>query len=256
MLTVLAALLLAPAPTGDSATVVVRAVRFFRAETGQTQVAAFVQTPRVPGGTLTLRVSQSTGETLWEQSWRRPQDPPVGDMVDHLRFTVAPGSYLVEVAVEDSTGMVVGRNRAAVDGYATNPGISDLLLAPLIRAVHPSDTMPRALEFRRGSLLITAPGNVRIGVDSPVLHYLLEAYTPFGGQGMLGAMVRDAYGTLVREAPPAAVRVPAEMGLLTGQIDLAGMGPGRYALVTVLTIGERRMEREAEFEVGGGAPLP
>lgn len=256
MIAVLSALLLAPLPPTDSSAVAVRVVRFFRAETGQTQVAAFIQTPRVPGGTLTLRVSESRGEMLWEQSWQRPQDPPTGDMVDHLRFTVAPGAYVVEVAIHDSVGRVVGTDQAPVTGYATNPGISDLLLAPMIRAVYPTDTMPRAREFRRGALLITAPGTVRIGVDSPVLHYLLEAYTPYGGEGMLGAMVRDAAGTLVREAPPAAVRVPTDLGLLTGQIDLTGMGPGRYALVTVLTIGERRLEREADFEVAAAPPLP
>ncbi len=256
MIAVLATLLLAPVPPGDTATVSVRVVRFFRTETGQTQVAAFIQTPRMPGGTLTLRVEESPGETLWEQSWERPLDPPAGDMVDHLRFTVAAGTYVVDVTVQDSTGQVVASTRAPVAGYATNPGISDLLLAPLIRAVHPSDTMPRAREFRRGALLITAPGTVRLGVESPVLHYLLEAYTPYGGQGTLGAKVRDAEGTLVREAPPAAVRVPAELGLLTGQIDLTGMGPGRYALVTVLTIGERRLEREAGFEVAAPVPLP
>lgn len=236
--------------------VAVRVVRFYRAETGQTQVAAFIQTPRVPGGTLTLRVSETGGEALWEQSWERPTDAPLGDMVDHLRFTVAPGSYAVEVTIRDSAGVLVGSTKAPVTGYTGNPGISDLLVAPLIRAVHATDTMPRAMEFRRGALLITAPGTVRIGVESPVLHYLLEAYTPYGGQGLLGALVRDAYGVLVREAPPAAVRVPAELGLLSGHLDLTGIVPGRYSLVTVLTIGERRMEREAGFEVGAAAPIP
>lgn len=256
MIAVLAALLLPSVAPADSGGVAVRVVRFYRAETGQTQVAAFIQTPRVPGGSLTLRVVQSSGELLWEQSWQRPAQPPSGEMVDHLRFTVAPGSFAVEVAIRDSVGSLVGTGRAPVEGYPSNPGISDLLLAPLIRGVIPTDTMPRALEFRRGALLITAPGTVRIGVGSPLLHYLLEVYTPTGGQGVLGAVVRDAQGSLVREAPPATVRVPAELGLLTGQLDLTGIGPGRYSLMTVLTIGERRLEREAGFEVAAAAPGP
>jgi hypothetical protein len=37
--------------------------------------------------------------------------------------------------------------------------------------------------------------------------------------------------------------------VLTGQLDLYGMTPRRYSLVTVLTIGERKLERSAGFEI-------
>lgn len=243
-------LLLAAAPVpSDSTGVAVRIVRFFRVETGQTQVAAFIETPAVPNGVLTLRVVEASGQTLWEQSWQRPVGAAEGPLVDHLRFTVAPGEYAVEVSLRDSSGTLVGSARSAVPGFAANPGVSDLLLAPMIRAVHPSDTMPRPQEFRRGSLLIAAPGNLRLSAASPLLHYLLEAYTPIGAEGWLGAMVLDALGELVREAPASAVRIPPGGGVLTGQIDLAGMPGGRYTVVTVLTVGERRFEREAGFEV-------
>jgi hypothetical protein len=245
LLLVLAA---SPAPV-DTAGVAVRVVRFFRAETGQTQVAAFIETAAVPGGTLTLRVVEGSGQTLWEQSWQRPLDAPAGPAVDHLRFTVAPGEYAVEVALHDSTGTLVGQGRVPVPGFATNPGVSDLLLAPMIRAVHAADTVPRPQEYRRGGLLIAAPGQLRLHADTPLLHYLLEAYTPYGAEGWLAAMVRDALGGVVREAPPSAVRIPAGVGLLSGQLDLAGMRQGRYTLVTILTIGERKFERAAGFEV-------
>jgi hypothetical protein len=170
-------------------------------------------------------------------------------MVDHLRFAVVPGEYAVEVAVRDSAGNLVGSTRAPFQAFDANPGLSDLLIAPLIRAVHASDTMPLPEEYRRGNLLITAPGVVRVGVESLVLHYFLEAYTSYGGQALLGALVRDSVGGVVREAPPAGVRIPPELGVLTGQLDLSGMTPGRYSLVTVLTIGERKLERSAGFEI-------
>lgn len=252
MLATLPMLLTLVAPAAqipDTAGVAVRVVRFYRAETGQTQVAAFIETTAVPGGTLTLRVVEASGQMLWEQSWQRPADTPTGPAVDHLRFTVVPGEYAVEVALRDSAGTLVATGRVPVPGFKDNPGVSDLLLAPMIRAVHAADTIVRPQEYRRGGLLVTAPGQLRLRTDSPLLHYLLEAYTPYGGEGWLAALVRDAWGTPVREAAPSAVRIPSGVGILTGQLDLAGMRQGRYTLVTVLTIGERRFERQAGFEV-------
>lgn len=248
-------LLLQAAPT-DSAGVAVRVVRFFRPETGQTQVASFIKSPPVPGGSLTLRVTEADGTPLWEQSWNRPVSGSVEDAIDHLRFTVGAGQYAVEVEVRDSAGREAGRVRVPVPGYDGNPGVSDLLIAPRIRMVQHADTIPEPAEFRRGSLLITAPGRVRIDAAQPVLHYLLEAYTPYGGQGVLVAEVRDGDGRVVREAAPAPVRIPADLGVLTGQLGLEGLATGRYLLVTSLTIGERRFGREAWFEIRAPAGAP
>lgn len=239
------ATLFAPVDT----TLTVRAVRFYRAEARQTQVTAFIQVAGGEGRTIGVRVADAAGETLWEQSW---QVAPAADVsVDHLRFTIGPGGYTLGVSVRDSTGRLLESARLPVEGYPAPPAASDLLLAPMIRPVDRSDSMPRPQEFRRGSLLITAAATARLSAESPTLHYLLEAYAPAGGQGMLAVQVRDAAGVVIREAAPAPIRVPAGVGVLTGQLELATLSPGNYTLQTVLTLGEQRIERSAAFDMAG-----
>lgn len=249
MLTILSLLtgatLTAPADTG----LTVRAVRFYRAEVRQTQVTAFIQVAGQEGRTIGVRVADAAGETLWEQSWQVA--PAGGVSVDHLRFTVGPGGYTLGVSVRDSTGRLLESARLPVEGYPSSPAASDLLVSPLIRPVDHADTVPRAQEFRRGSLLITAAAVARLRADEPTLHYLLEAYAPAGGQGMLAVLVRGPTGAVIREAAPAPIRVPAGVGVLTGQLELATLAPGAYTLQTILTLGEQRIERSAAFEMAG-----
>lgn len=241
----------APADTG----LVVRVVRFYRVDTRQTQVAAFIQAPAAAGSGLALRVADSADATLWEQSWQRRAAEGAGEPVDHLRFTVGPGRYVLEVAVLDSAGAVRQSQRVAVRGFPTNPGASDLLLAPQVRPADPADTMPRAQEFRRGSLLITASALVELSPGAPVLHYLLEAYIPEGGEGNLAVQVREPDGSIALAADPAPIQVPRQAGALTGQLDLAALEPGDYLLATLLTIGDQEITRLAPFRITGDPPV-
>jgi len=241
-----------PAVSADTG-LVVRVVRFYRVDTRQTQVAAFIQAPAVPGSGLALRVADSTNATLWEQSWQRQPAEEAGDPVSHLRFTVGPGRYLLEVTVLDSAGAVRQSHRVAVRGYPANPGASDLLLAPLVRPADPADTMPRAHEFRRGGLLITARALVELTPVAPVLHYLLEAYIPEGGDGSLAVQVRSPDGTIALATDPAPIAVPRQAGALTGQLDLAALDPGDYLLATILSVGDQEITRLAPFRIARAA---
>jgi len=251
MITTLSLLATATLSLPVDTNLVVRAVRFYRAEARQTQVTAFIQVSRDEGRAIGVRVADGSGETLWEQSWQLSPGAAGALSVDHLRFTVGPGSYTLGVSVRDSTGRLLESLRLPVEGFPVAPPASDLLVAPMIRPVDISDTVPRAQEFRRGSLLITAAAVARLSAEDPVLHYLLEAYAPAGGQGMLAVRVRDPAGVVVREAAPAPIRVPAGVGVLTGQLELATLAPGGYTLQTILTLGDQRIERSAGFVMAG-----
>lgn len=237
----------APAVAADTG-LVVSVVRFYRAEVGQTQVAAFIEASPLAGSSLAVRVTDPAGATLWEQQWARPAGGGAVEATEHLRFTVGPGPHEFHVAIRDSLGAVLAVSTTPLDGFGAPPGASDLLLAPLIRFTDPGDSMPRPQEFRRGDLLITASADARVSDGAPELYYLLEAYNGDGGPGTLAMTVRDAAGVVVREAPPAPIQVPVRVAVLTGQLDLSTLSPGRYELRLQLVVDGRLLERAAEFE--------
>lgn len=240
--------LLATAVPGPDSALVVSVVRFYRAEATQTQVAAFIEAPTLPGSSLAVRVTDAAGATLWDQQWPRAATdggPAAG--VEHLRFTVGPGTHRLEVAVRDSAGAVALARTVVFDGFMAPPGASDLLLAPQVRSADVPDVMPRAQEFRRGDLLITATAQAVVDPSSPSLHYFLEAYNGVGGPGTLAVVIEAPDGAVVREAPPTPIRVPVRVAMLTGQLDLSTLPPGDYRMRVRLVVDGRLLEREAAF---------
>lgn len=244
----LTALLAAPLPVPDT-TLVVSVVRFHREMGNQTQVAAFIEAPGLAGSTLAVRVTDADGTALWDQQWPRTgwAGAQAAD-VEHLRFTVGAGAHELRVTVKDSLGQVLQSAVVPFEGYRTPPGASDLLLAPRIRSGAVPDSMPRADEFRRGDLLITASARATVRAEAPDLHYLLEAYNGVGGPGTLAIAIEDPAGTVVRESPPAAIQVPKSVAALTGQLDLSSLPVGRYLLRVRLVVDGRLLERVAGFE--------
>lgn len=243
------ALLLAGSPPPPDTTLVVSVVRFHRAEASQTQVAAFIEAPGMPGSTLAVRVTDASGTTLWDQQW--PRSGWTGDQVDdveHLRFTIGAGAHELHVAIRDSLGQVTQSTTLPFEGYRAPPGASDLLLAPMIRSAALPDSMPRAEEFRRGDLLVTAEARARVSAEVPHLYYLLEAYNGVGGPGTLAITIEDDRGAVVREAPPANIVVPMRVAVLTGQLDLSSLPAGHYLLRLRLVVDGRLLERVAGFE--------
>ena len=120
---------------------VLRAVRFYRADQDLTRVKGIVQIPFRWSGetaagnayTVSVRVADSSGLTLYQQSWqtkvsagRAPEDAYAVEIVD---FTVAPGTYRLEVAVGDSASGRPGhangeRAGAEQDGEGIRPAAS------------------------------------------------------------------------------------------------------------------------------------
>jgi GWxTD domain-containing protein len=246
---------------------ILRAVRSYRAEQGRTEVNAFVQVPYLlmqpttsgPEGRLSyrmeVRVTDSTGLKLLEQSWQNQATAalrrPDAFAVDMVRFSLAPGRYRLEVAVVDS---VSGRRAATaveLEGFASAPAASDLLLSPQIRPTTAGDTVPRPAELRWGQTLVAAAARLDLTPLRPTAYYLLEAYSPTEANGTLRLRVADTTGKALITTAETPVQVPSGGGVLKGQLDLAGLPPGRYDMVAALQLGEKTVERAAGFTMAG-----
>jgi len=250
----------------SDSSLVVRAVRFYRAEQKQTRVKGLVQIPlssiSAPEGsspasyTVTVRLADSTGLTLYQQSWRSRvlagASTPGAYTVEIVDFAIAPGEYRLEVGVQDS---VSGRQMSAsaeVDALSDTSQASDLLIAPQMRLVSAADTLPKPGEFRAGSSLVTAAAQVIVTPLRTKVFYLLEAYSDREANGTMSVSVVDSGGKSIVRTPPVAVAVAAGGSILKGQVDLAGLPPGPYAMVADLHFGDRSVKRSADLVM---APL-
>jgi GWxTD domain-containing protein len=246
---------------------ILRAVRSYRAESGRTEVNAFVQVPYLlmqpttsgPEARLSyrveVRVTDSTGLKLLEQSWQNEATAalrrPDAFAVDMVRFSLAPGRYRLEVAVVDS---VSGRRAATgvdLEGFATAPPASDLLLSPQIRLTATGDTVPRPAELRWGQMLVSAAARLDLTPLRPTAYYLLEAYSPTQASGTLRLRVADSTGKALMTTAETPVQVPTGGGVLKGQLDLGGLPPGNYDMVAALELAGKTVERSADFTMAG-----
>jgi GWxTD domain-containing protein len=249
-------------PQNDSG-LVLRAVRFYRPDQNRTRVKGLVQIPfsmiQLAGGagrqlnyTVSVRVVDSTGLTLYQQSWRNRArtagavtDAYTVEIVD---FAVAPGKYRLEVGVEDS---VSGRKVSGgidVQALSQKDGASDLLVAPEMRLATADDTVPRPGEFRTGNNLVTAAARVELTPLRAKVFYLLEAYSDSNQAGTMSVAIADPAGNTSIKTPEVPVTVNAGGSVLQGQLDLP---EGNYSMVARLKLGARSIERSAPLTMAG-----
>lgn len=252
-------------PQSDS-DLVLRAVRFYRPDQDRTRVKGLVQIPlsmiQSPGGaegqmnyTVSVRVVDSTGLTLYQQSWRnRARAPGSGSdayTVEIVDFAVAPGKYRLEVGVEDS---VSGRKVSGgidVQALSQKDGASDLLVAPAMRLATADDTVPRPGEFRTGNNLVTAAAKVGLTPLRAKVYYLLEAYSGSGEAGTMSVAIRDSAGKTSIKTPEVPVTVAVGGSVLQGQLDLTGLPEGSYTMVASLKMRGENIERSAAISMAG-----
>ena len=256
---------MAPSVPQDDPGLVVRAVRFYRPDQNRTRVKGLVQIPlstiHASGSsagqlnyTISVRVADSTGLTLYQQSWRNRAAGQLADdayTVEIVDFAVAPGKYRLEVGVEDS---VSGRKTTGgidVQALSAADGASDLLVAPDMRVASADDTVPRPGEFRTGNNLVTAAAQVVLTPLRPKVFYLLEAYSDSGGTGTMSVTIRDSTGKAGIKTPEVPVTVMAGGSVLKGQLDLAGLPEGSYTMAASLKVGGRSIERVAAISMEG-----
>ncbi len=244
---------------------VVSAVRFYRSDQDRTRVRGLIEIPMSlvqaagvqPGRvsyTVSVRVADSTGLTLYKQAWHNRALPLAGAAdaytVEIVDFTVAPGTYQLEVQVDDSVSRRSASSAVKVQALSARDAASDLLLAPGMRVAPADDTIPQPGEFRSGQYLVTAAARVRLTPLQTKVYYLLEAYADSEQAGTLSVSIRDSATTVVR-TPDLPVQVGAGGGLLKGQLDMAGLPEGAYAMVATLKLGDRVIERSARFTMAG-----
>ena len=238
-------------------------VRFYRPESRQTRVKAFIQIPYIllqpsgegPSGrmsyTVAVRVRDSSGLTLVENAWQGHAPAglrePGASALEVLDFGLAPGDYRLEVNVTDSLSGRSVASAVAMEGFKADPALSDLLLAPQIRPVTAEDTTPAPGEIRRGNLLITGSVELLLTPLRSRAYYLVEAYTAAPDSGKLVLTVMDSSGKALISTPPSVTQLPAGGGVLTGSLDLAGLPAGTYRMKAELTMGGKTVERVAPF---------
>lgn len=250
-------------PQNDSG-LVLRAVRFYRPDQDRTRVKGLVQIPFAmfrSGGTsgpasytVSVRVIDSTGLTLYQQSWRPRSAVAAGAdayTVEIVDFAVAPGKYRLEVGVEDSLSGRKVSGGIDVQALSKTDGASDLLVAPEMRLATADDTVPRPGEFRTGNNLVTAAAQVVLTPLRAKVYYLLEAYSDAGGDGTMSVEIRDAAGKVSIKTPEVPVTVMAGGSVLKGQLDLTGLPEGTYSLVSSLKLDGRTIERSAAISMEG-----
>lgn len=246
----------------------IRAVRYYRPGTGQTQVKAFAQVPYAllqPSGSgpdaqlsyqVTVRITDSSGMMLTSEpiTWRT--HVPAAAKVPHamgmepLVFVVKPGRYDLSFVVEDSVSGQSARAQTAVEGYPAEPLASDLVLSPAMRlAGQANDTVPGPGEIRHGDVLIVPVALLRLTPLRTRAYYLLEAYNPSeqARSGSMEVSVLRGDGTVVLNTPSTAVSVGPGGGLLRGQLNLDGLPEGRYQLRVKVNLGGDSAVRSAPF---------
>ncbi|MGH7703718.1 MAG: GWxTD domain-containing protein, partial [Gemmatimonadales bacterium] len=239
----------------------------YRADASQTLVSAFVETPYAllspvddgHGGRyvyrLEVEIKDSTGLVLLNDAWTNRASSggvrPGAVAVDMIHFSLAAGQYRLRASVVDSASGRRSSTMLDLEGFRAPPLVSDLLLSPRMRLVSPTDTVPQPSEMRWGSALVTAAARLELTPLRTRAYYLLEAYAEQEAAGTLSIRLADSTGKVLIQAAPAMVRVPPGGGLLTGQMDLAGLPTGRYRMTVALALGDQSVERSADLEMAG-----
>src|SRR3954452_2194186 len=187
--------------------VVLRAVRFYRADQDRARVKGLVQIPFAllqparPGGqssyTVTVQVADSTNLALYKQAWQshaRSAGDADAYTVEIVDFAVAPGKYRFQVTVQDSVSGRSISSATELQALSDSSVASDLLIAPEMRVATAADTVPGPGEFRTGNNLVTATARVLLTPLRAKVFYLLEAYGNKGGDCVLSVAIRDSAG--------------------------------------------------------------
>jgi len=242
-----------------------RAVRFYRAQGGQTVVDVLCQVPFAllepvagrgsPGAyRMTVSVRDSTGLELVSQAWAQTVPErllrlPRASTVEWVSFGAVQGRYAVTVAVTDSASGRVVRRGTEVAAYAGPPRVSDLLLGTGIRVAGPADTAVGG-ELRKGNLLIAASHHPMLTPQQSSLAYYLEVYAAQAETAAVTMRVLRPDGSMVVATAPQLVPLGAGGGIARGAVELAGLPPGSYRLEATVARGDT-VRQGADFGMTG-----
>ncbi|HUL01977.1 MAG TPA: GWxTD domain-containing protein [Gemmatimonadales bacterium] len=241
-------------------------VRFLRGD--RTLVNGFVRVPhrmltRVTQGPgsfaayrVDFRVMDAQGTVLATDAWSRRVPWSSGAVagaqsVEPFAFAVAPGSYTVSIAVQDSASGMREAVELPLTGFAARPQASDLLLAYGIRTGRTGDTLTGAGEVRKGNLFIESAPDLALTPTHAALWYYCEVYRDSAGTVPWMLRVVGSDGHAIVASPTTTTAIAAGGGPIAASIDLGGLPPGTYTLALTLGSGGDTVTREAPFRMGG-----
>ncbi|HEU4698316.1 MAG TPA: GWxTD domain-containing protein [Gemmatimonadales bacterium] len=254
-----------PAPAAPD--LAIGTVRFYRADGNRTMVKAFVEIPYAAlqsgAGALnyrvTMKVTDSSGLTLANQSWTTPVPAelaaiPGASGMEVAEFPTTPGRYRLVVGVEDSASGRRLEGTKEIVAFASMPEASDLLLSPSMRQATEADTVPRPGELRRGNTMYLPTAHLRLQPlpGHATAYYLMEVYTTSAQEqpATMSVAVVDTAGKALVQTPDQTVRVAPGGGVLKGSIDLEGLPSGDYEMRMKVTTDGHTITRTAPFTMG------
>jgi GWxTD domain-containing protein len=242
-----------------------RAIRFWSPGNGVTQALVLVDVPyalSTPTGIgadahiaydVSVKVRDSKGLVLATQEWPRRAAAalrqPGATGLEQLEIPLSPGKYTLVVSVTDSVSGRSTTDSLALDGYASAPGASDLLLATQMRVAPMNDTTSYPGEMSRGALRFYSAPVVRIDITRPNLAFMMEAYPTEAVKTDLRLSLRTPDGKSFYSFPPQPQDIPAEGKVIRGMLPLEGLPAGDYVLNAQMTLGGKTVERNAPFVV-------
>ncbi len=247
----------------------VRAYRFYRAESRQTLVQAFVDVPYElleatttgPSAQLSygvvVELTDAAGLQINQATWpgraRADLRTKGASKLEILDFAVPPGNYRVTVTVTDSVSGRRFSSSTDVEAWKEAPRASDLMLSPSMRLATGDDTMPRLGEIRRGNTMVTPVTRLKLTPVRSKAYYLVEAYATTADSGSMVVRVLDSAGTSLVSSRPTRVQIAPGGSVLKGQLDLTGLPAGRYRFSVAIEVAGHREERTddlamADFE--------
>jgi GWxTD domain-containing protein len=256
--------------TAQSGGLEIGTTRFYRSAGNQTVVDGFARVPftvldsltRGPNAVaayrLVLTVRDSANLQLVADSWTRSiparlLGTPRGSSLEHFTFAASPGTYTIEVAVQDSASGRVTRAQVPLTAFAARPAASDVQLATGMRAATSADTARRSGELRKGGVILEAAVRPLLTPSQASLGYYLEWY----GRGLaadtaaVSVRVLKADGTPLVTTPAQRVPFEAGGGVTRAMVDLAGLPPGDYGFEVVVQGRDTTVSRQAPFRMGG-----
>src|SRR5205823_4764950 len=99
------------------------------------------------------------------------------DVTSAFSFALQKGEYVLTARASGASG--ADSTRVAVESFADQPLLSDVLLSPAIRVLQQNEEAG-AGELKRGAYGIVRSPYLKLTPSQPSLWYYLEAYAPAG----------------------------------------------------------------------------
>lgn len=205
----------------------------------------------------TLRVLDADGLALTTQQWSDTAVVPAlaegrmrASTTEHFTFQVKPGTYRVELSVEDAAGGGTWRAEQQVQAYAEQPRSSDLVLAGELVRLEEGDETGGAIV--RGDLAVVPNLAGVLSTQRPQLALYAEVYR-------VGAAAPDSADVWIElsgvnrsfeyETPPQRRVYPAGLGSEAYALNLAGLPPGQYRLAFTIGLREAPILFERDLQM-------